>query len=122
MCAAGRTRGALAPLLVGQIGLTVCPESDDEVRRRGSDDLKEQWPWRRRRCRRDPDSSALGPRRPRVRRSRVGNRFVAGYPVKLLTKGVAAADEIALVTITNKDIGEFYPPVMIPANTYDTYE
>jgi len=42
--------------------------------------------------------------------------------VKLLTKGVAAANEIARLTITNKDIGEFYPPVMIPANTYDTYE
>ena len=48
--------------------------------------------------------------------------FVAGYPVKLLTEGVAAADELALVPITNKDIGEFYPPVVIPANMYDTYE
>jgi TRAP transporter TAXI family solute receptor len=44
--------------------------------------------------------------------------FVAGYPVRLLTEGVTAADELALVPITNKDIAEFYPRVAIPANVY----
>jgi hypothetical protein len=44
--------------------------------------------------------------------------YVAGYPVRLLTESVAAADELALVPITNKDIAEFYPHAVIPANTY----
>src|SRR5216117_2316533 len=44
--------------------------------------------------------------------------FVAGYPVRLLAEGVAAADNLVLVPITNKDIAEFYPSVTIPANTY----
>src|SRR5919198_4522713 len=44
--------------------------------------------------------------------------FVAGYPVRLLAEGVAAADDLVLAPITNKDIAEFYPPVVIPANTY----
>jgi TRAP transporter TAXI family solute receptor len=44
--------------------------------------------------------------------------FVAGYPVRLLAEGVAASDELLLAPITNKDIAEFYPRVVIPANTY----
>ncbi len=44
--------------------------------------------------------------------------YVAGYPVKLFTEGVADADGLALVPITNKSILEFYPTVEIPANTY----
>jgi TRAP transporter TAXI family solute receptor len=44
--------------------------------------------------------------------------FVAGYPVKLLTEGVAEADGLALVPITNKSITEFYPRAEIPAGTY----
>jgi hypothetical protein len=44
--------------------------------------------------------------------------YVAGYPVKLLTEGVADADGLALLPITNKSILEFYPNVEIPANTY----
>src|SRR6267143_3117801 len=44
--------------------------------------------------------------------------FVAGYPVRLLTEGVAAGDDLRLVPITNKDIAEFYPRVTIPGGTY----
>ena len=44
--------------------------------------------------------------------------FVAGYPVKLLAEDVTAANDLVLVPITNKDIAEFYPVVVIPANTY----
>jgi uncharacterized protein len=44
--------------------------------------------------------------------------FVAGYPVKLLAEDVTAANDLVLVSITNKDIAEFYPRVVIPANTY----
>lgn len=44
--------------------------------------------------------------------------YVAGLPVKLLSEGVTAADELALVPITNKDIAEFYPRVTIPGSTY----
>ena len=44
--------------------------------------------------------------------------YVAGYPVKLFTEDVAAADGLALVPITNKSILEFYPSAQIPANTY----
>src|SRR5437667_4067644 len=44
--------------------------------------------------------------------------YVAGYPVRLLTEGVTAADDLALVRITNKDIAEFYPRAVIPASTY----
>lgn len=44
--------------------------------------------------------------------------FVAGHPVRLLSEGVTAADELALAPITNKDIAEFYPRVAIPANVY----
>jgi uncharacterized protein len=43
---------------------------------------------------------------------------VAGYPVKLLTEDVTAADRLALIPILNKSIVEFYPPAEIPANTY----
>ena len=44
--------------------------------------------------------------------------YVAGYPVKLLTEGVAAEDNLTLVPITNKSITEFYPRAEIPAGTY----
>jgi len=44
--------------------------------------------------------------------------FVAGYPVRLLSEGVTAADDLTLVPITNKDIAEFYPRVTIPGGTY----
>jgi hypothetical protein len=44
--------------------------------------------------------------------------FVAGHPVRLLAEGVMAADELALVPITNKDITEFYPRASIPAGVY----
>ncbi|HUF34652.1 MAG TPA: TAXI family TRAP transporter solute-binding subunit [Gemmatimonadales bacterium] len=44
--------------------------------------------------------------------------YVAGYPVKLLTEGVAAADNLTLVPITNKSITEFYGRAEIPAGTY----
>ncbi len=44
--------------------------------------------------------------------------YVAGYPVKLFTEGVTAAEGLGLLPITNKNILEFYPKVQIPANTY----
>jgi TRAP transporter TAXI family solute receptor len=44
--------------------------------------------------------------------------YVAGYPVKLFTEGVAESDGLALVPITNKSITEFYPRAEIPAGTY----
>jgi len=44
--------------------------------------------------------------------------YVAGYPVRLLTEGVAESDNLMLVPITNKDIAEFYPRAAIPASTY----
>jgi TRAP transporter TAXI family solute receptor len=44
--------------------------------------------------------------------------YVAGAPVKLFTESVTAADNLALVPITNKSIVEFYPAVEVPANTY----
>jgi uncharacterized protein len=44
--------------------------------------------------------------------------YVAGYPVKLLTEGVTAADGLALIPIMNKSITEFYPRAEIPAGTY----
>jgi TRAP transporter TAXI family solute receptor len=44
--------------------------------------------------------------------------FVAGYPVRLLAEGVTADDGLALVTIGNKDITEFYPRVTIPGSVY----
>jgi TRAP transporter TAXI family solute receptor len=44
--------------------------------------------------------------------------YVAGYPVKLLSEGVTAADNLALIPITNKSITEFYPRAEIPAGTY----
>ena len=44
--------------------------------------------------------------------------FVAGYPVRLLTEGVTAADNLALVPIANKDITEFYPRASIPTGVY----
>jgi len=44
--------------------------------------------------------------------------YVAGYPVKLFTDNVTAADELALIPVFNKSITEFYPVVQIPAKTY----
>jgi TRAP transporter TAXI family solute receptor len=44
--------------------------------------------------------------------------FVAGVPVRLLTEGVARTDELALVPITDKDIGEFYPRATIAGGVY----
>lgn len=44
--------------------------------------------------------------------------YVAGYPVKLLSEGVTAADGLALIPITNKSITEFYTRTEIPAATY----
>jgi hypothetical protein len=44
--------------------------------------------------------------------------YVAGFPVKLFTEDVTAADGLVLIPITNKSILEFYPGAQIPANTY----
>jgi hypothetical protein len=44
--------------------------------------------------------------------------YLAGLPVKLFTEDVAAGDGLALASITNKSILEFYPSAQIPANTY----
>ncbi|HZS33834.1 MAG TPA: TAXI family TRAP transporter solute-binding subunit [Methylomirabilota bacterium] len=44
--------------------------------------------------------------------------YVTGYPVKLFTDHVSAADDLALIPITNKSITEFYVPAEIPAQTY----
>jgi hypothetical protein len=44
--------------------------------------------------------------------------YVAGFPVKLLSEGVAETDKLALIPITNKSITEFYPRAEIPAGTY----
>jgi TRAP-type uncharacterized transport system substrate-binding protein len=43
--------------------------------------------------------------------------YVAGFPVKLLSEGVAETDKLALIPITNKSITEFYPRAEIPAGT-----
>ena len=48
--------------------------------------------------------------------------YVAGYPVKLLSEKVAAADGLALIPITNKSILEFYPAAEIPTGTYTWQE
>jgi len=45
--------------------------------------------------------------------------YVAGYPVKLFSEGVAESDGLALIPITNKSITEFYPRAEIPANVYE---
>ena len=44
--------------------------------------------------------------------------YVAGYPVKLFSEQVTAADGLALIPILNKSIIEFYPKTQIPPNTY----
>jgi TRAP transporter TAXI family solute receptor len=44
--------------------------------------------------------------------------YVAGFPVKLFSENVSAADKLHLVPIANKSIVEFYPMAQIPANTY----
>jgi uncharacterized protein len=43
--------------------------------------------------------------------------YVAGFPVKLLSEGVAETDKLALIPIANKSITEFYPRAEIPAGT-----
>jgi TRAP transporter TAXI family solute receptor len=44
--------------------------------------------------------------------------YVAGYPVKLFSESVQAADNLNLVQILNKSITEFYPRADIPTGTY----
>src|SRR5262245_66567130 len=44
--------------------------------------------------------------------------YVAGAPVKLFAESVGEADNLAFVPVMNKSIGELYPVVEIPANTY----
>lgn len=44
--------------------------------------------------------------------------YVAGYPVKLFAENVTGTDGLALITISNTNIAEFYPSAEIPANTY----
>jgi uncharacterized protein len=44
--------------------------------------------------------------------------YVAGAPVKLFAESVSDADNLAFLTVTNKNVAEFYPVVEIPANTY----
>ena len=44
--------------------------------------------------------------------------YVAGLPVKLFAEDVTAGDGLALVSITNKSILEFYGSAQIPAKTY----
>ncbi len=44
--------------------------------------------------------------------------YVAGFPVKLFSENVSAAEGLHLVPITNKSITEFYPTASIPSNTY----
>ena len=44
--------------------------------------------------------------------------YVAGYPVKLLSTDVGPEDKLALLSIANPKITEFYPRSTIPAGTY----
>jgi len=44
--------------------------------------------------------------------------YVAGFPVKLFSEGVAEGDRLALIPITNRKLLEFYQPARIPAKTY----
>jgi hypothetical protein len=44
--------------------------------------------------------------------------YVAGFPVKLFSEGVAEADGLALIPNTNKKAAEFYQQTKIPAGTY----
>jgi TRAP transporter TAXI family solute receptor len=44
--------------------------------------------------------------------------YVVGLPAKLFVEGVTAENGLALASITNKSILEFYPGVAIPPNTY----
>ena len=45
--------------------------------------------------------------------------YVAGYPVGLLKDDVTAADELALIPVSNKSILESYAAAEIPANVYE---
>ena len=44
--------------------------------------------------------------------------YVAGAPVKLFAESVTAADDLALIPVTNKRITEFYPTAELAPNTY----
>jgi TRAP transporter TAXI family solute receptor len=44
--------------------------------------------------------------------------YVAGFPVKLFSEGVAESDGLALIPNTNKKAAEFYQQTKIPAGTY----
>jgi uncharacterized protein len=44
--------------------------------------------------------------------------YVAGFPVKLFYEDVNAADDLALIPITNAKAAEFYQQTRIPAGTY----
>ena len=44
--------------------------------------------------------------------------YVAGYPVKLFTEQISAADNLHVVPIENKAIVDFYPESEIPGLTY----
>jgi uncharacterized protein len=44
--------------------------------------------------------------------------YVAGFPVKLFSEGVAEPDGLVLIPISNKKIVEFYQKTTIPADTY----
>ena len=48
--------------------------------------------------------------------------YVAGYPVKLFSESVTAADNLKIVPITTQSILDFYPSAKIPANTYPWQE
>jgi uncharacterized protein len=44
--------------------------------------------------------------------------YVAGFPVKLFSEGVAESDGLALIPNTNRKAAEFYQQTKIPAGTY----
>jgi hypothetical protein len=44
--------------------------------------------------------------------------YVAGFPVKLFSEGVAESDGLALIPNTNEKVAEFYQQTKIPAGTY----
>jgi len=44
--------------------------------------------------------------------------YVAGLPVKLFSEGIAEADNLQVIPITNKQVQQFYPVAEIPAGTY----
>lgn len=44
--------------------------------------------------------------------------YVAGFPVKLFSEGVAESDGLAVIPVTNRKATEFYQQTKIPAGTY----